>query len=188
MSCASAASRMVRLSRKTWSASASGSPWRRLISICAAPFLVDQGVDLQLLGLGEGVDVLEDGVELVDRRDRIGAAPRLGAARAADRRLQRIVRIGVALDEVELDLRRHHRGPALLVIEGDDALEHLARGDLDRRGRRDRGRRGSPGRSGRAPRAPRTGSRSRAAARCRRPRGRSGSPPSPPDIRRRWSA
>ena len=33
----SAASRMVRLNMKTWSARVSGSPWRRLISICAAP-------------------------------------------------------------------------------------------------------------------------------------------------------
>ena len=35
--CFSAASRMVRLNRNTWSASASGAPCRRLISICAAP-------------------------------------------------------------------------------------------------------------------------------------------------------
>ena len=37
MLCRSAASRIVRLKRNTWSASASGSPCRRLISICAAP-------------------------------------------------------------------------------------------------------------------------------------------------------
>ena len=33
----SAASRIVRLNRNTWSASSTGSPWRRLISICAVP-------------------------------------------------------------------------------------------------------------------------------------------------------
>ena len=37
MSCSSAASRMVRLNMKTWSASSSGSPCRRLISIWATP-------------------------------------------------------------------------------------------------------------------------------------------------------
>ena len=71
-------------------------------------------------------------VELVDRGDRIGLASRLRPARAAGRRLQRIVRIGVRLDQVELDLRRHHRPPALVRVELDDPPEHLARRDLDR--------------------------------------------------------
>ena len=34
-------------------------------------FLVDQRVDLQALGFGEIVDVVEQRVELVDRRDRV---------------------------------------------------------------------------------------------------------------------
>ena len=93
---------------------------------------VDQRVHLQVLGLGEGVDVLEDGVELVDGADRIGPPAGLGAAGAADRRFERIVGVGVALDEIELQLRGDDRGPAFLAELGDDALQHLARGDLHR--------------------------------------------------------
>ena len=37
ISCLSAASRMVRLNMNTWSASTTGSPWRKLISSCPAP-------------------------------------------------------------------------------------------------------------------------------------------------------
>ncbi len=95
-------------------------------------FLVDQRVDLEFLRLGEIVDVVEQVVELVDRGDRIGLARRLRPSRAAARRLQRIVRILVRLDQVELDLRRHHRPPAAVAVELDHPPQHLARRDLHR--------------------------------------------------------
>ena len=94
--------------------------------------LMDQGVHLELLGLGEGVDVLEQGVELIDRRDRIGPPARLGSAGTPDRRLQRIVRVGVALDQIELDLGRDDRNPSLFMVERDHPLEDLAGSDLHR--------------------------------------------------------
>ena len=62
----SAASRMVRLKKKTWSASSTGSPWRRLISTCAGAVLLDHRVDLEALRLGEIVDVVDHLVVLVD--------------------------------------------------------------------------------------------------------------------------
>ena len=188
MSCFSAASRMVRLSRNTWSAQHQRIAVAQVDLHLRRALLVDQGVDLQLLRLGEGVDVLEQGVELVDRRDRIGAAAGFGPARAADRRFERIVRIGVALDQVEFELRRHDRLPALLAIEIDHPLQHLARGDLDGAAVVIDGVVDHLGGRVAAPTAPRTGSRSPAAVRCRRRTDRSGSPRSPRGIRRRWSA
>ncbi len=45
--------------------------------------LVDQRVDLDVLRLAEGVHVIEQRIELVDRGDAVGLAARLGAARSA---------------------------------------------------------------------------------------------------------
>ena len=89
--------------------------------------LVDQRVDVQLHLLAVVVDVLEQRVELVDRVDRVGLARGLGAAAAADRRLQRHVGIGVARDEIELELGRDHRLPALGGVQVADAAQHRAR-------------------------------------------------------------
>ncbi len=95
-------------------------------------FLVDQRVDLELLLLGELVDVVEQIVELVDRGDRVGLARELGPARAPARRLQRVIRILVRLDQIKLDLRRHHRHPAAIGEEFDRPPQHLAWRDLQR--------------------------------------------------------
>ena len=72
-------------------------------------FLVDQRVDLQALHFREVVDVVDQFVELVDAGDGIALAARDRAARAPDRRHQRIVRIGVLAHEIELDLGRDDR-------------------------------------------------------------------------------
>ena len=120
MSWRSAASRIVRLNRKTWSASVERIAVAEVDLHLRRALLVDQRVDLEALRLGEVVDVVEQLVELVDRGDRIGLARRLRPARAAGRRLERIVGIGVRLDQVELDLRRHHRPPAAVRVELDD--------------------------------------------------------------------
>ena len=123
----SAASRAVRLKRKAWSARSSASPWIRLISICAGAGFVDQRVDVEVLRLAERVDVVEQRVELVDRRDAVGLAADFRAAGAADRGLQRIVRVGVRLDEEELEFRRDHRPPAARGVEIEHAAQHVAR-------------------------------------------------------------
>ena len=112
MSWRSAASRIVRLNRKTWSASVERVAVAQVDLHLRRAFLVDQRVDLEVLRFREVVDVVEEVVELVDRRDRIGLARRLRPPRAAGRRLERIVGIGVRLDQIELDLRRDHRPPA----------------------------------------------------------------------------
>jgi hypothetical protein len=90
-------------------------------------FLVDQRVDLQPLRLAEMVDVVDQLVILVDAGDRIGVTARNLPARAAHGRLQLVVRIGVARDEIELDLRRDDRLPALVGIGLDNAAQHRAR-------------------------------------------------------------
>ena len=90
-----------------------------------------QRVDVDLLRRAVIVDILEDRVEFVDRVDAIGLPAALGPAGAADRRHQRIVRVGVDLDQEEFQLRRHDRLPALGGIELQHALQHEARRDVD---------------------------------------------------------
>jgi hypothetical protein len=124
--------RTVRLNRNTWSASATGSPWLKLISSWAGPLswlMVSMSICCCLAVV---VDVIDDGIEIVGRVDAVGLAHLLRPARAADRRLQRIVRIEVLLHQIELELRRHHGPPAVLMIKIDHPLEHVARGDVDR--------------------------------------------------------
>ena len=92
--------------------------------------LVDQRVDRDVLILAELIDIVEQRVEFIDSCDAVGLAAGFGTARAADRRLERIVRIDVRLDEVELELGCDHRFPALLRIEIEHMPQHLARRHL----------------------------------------------------------
>ena len=88
---------------------------------------VDQRVDLDVLRLAERIHVVEQRIELVDRGDAVGLPADFRAARAAHRRLQRIVRIDVRLDQKELELRRHHRLPAVRLIQLEHPAQHIAR-------------------------------------------------------------
>ncbi len=83
----------------------------------AGALLVDQGVEVQVHGFAVVVHLLEQRVELVDRIDGEGLAATLLAAGATDRRLQRVVGIGIGLDQVELHFRRDHRRPAAGGVE-----------------------------------------------------------------------
>jgi hypothetical protein len=95
--------------------------------------LVGQRVDVDRLCLAPVVDILENRVELVGRLDPVGLARSFRAPGAADRRLERVVGVGVDLGQEEFELRCDHRAPAALGIEAEDPLEHLADGDGDRR-------------------------------------------------------
>jgi len=90
---------------------------------------VDQRVHVQLHLVAVVVDVLEQRVELVDRVDGISLARGFRAAAAAHRRLERHVGVGVAGHQVELELRRHHRVPALGGEQVADAAQHRAGGE-----------------------------------------------------------
>ena len=90
---------------------------------------MNQGVDVDLLRLAEVVDFLEQRVELVHRVDAVGLAAGLAPAGAADRRLQGIVRVGVDVDQEELQFRRHHGLPVVLGVERDHPLQHVAGGE-----------------------------------------------------------
>ena len=92
----------------------------------ARPALVVERVDVERLGLAVVVEVLEEGVELVDRVDAELLAPGLAPAGGADGRLERLVRIGVLLHQVELDLRRDDGVPAALGEALQQAREHAA--------------------------------------------------------------
>ena len=88
---------------------------------------VDQRVDRDVLRLAERIDVVEQGIEFVDGRDRIRLATDFRAARATDGRLQRIVGIDIRLDQEELELGCDHRLPAVLRIQLEHMLEQIAR-------------------------------------------------------------
>ncbi len=94
-------------------------------------FLVDQGVQIQALGLAPVVHVLEQRVELVGRIDGKRLATRLLAARATDGCLERQVGVFAALGQVELHLRRDDGLPAAVGVHLQHALEDIARRDLD---------------------------------------------------------
>ena len=129
--------------------------------------LVDQRVDLDVLRLAEGVDIVEQRIEFVDRGDAVGLPAGLGAAGAADRRLELVVGIDVRLDQVELELRGHHRLPAALRVQVEHMPQQMPRRHHHAAGRRNKSSRGSPARSAPRPRAPRARSSDRPSARCR---------------------
>src|SRR3990172_4812601 len=93
---------------------------------------LDDRVDLQILPLGKLVDVVHDLLVLVYGTEAVSLTARAWPARAADRRLERIVGVWVRLGEIEFELGRHHRHPALLRIEAEHPLQDIARGDLGR--------------------------------------------------------
>src|SRR5690554_996023 len=84
-----------------------------------------QGVDVDTLGFAEVVDLLEHRVELVNCIYPIGLSAGLAPAGAADRRAERIVRIIVALDEIEFELYRHHWDPVLLFKKTEHSFQHM---------------------------------------------------------------
>ena len=117
----------MRLNRKAWSASVERVAVVEVDLHLRRARLVDQRVDVEVLRLAEVVDVVEQRVELVDRVDAVGLAADLGAARAADRRLQRIVRVGVRLDQEEFEFRRDHGRQPRCRVELEHAAQHVAR-------------------------------------------------------------
>ncbi len=103
----------------------------RLISICAGPsswIRVSISISWSSQKL---VDVIEQRIELVHRRDAVRLASRLGAPGAAYRRLERVVGVLVLLDEVELELGRDHGLPAALGVELQHVAQHVAGGHGD---------------------------------------------------------
>ncbi len=122
----------VRLNRNTWSARSSGSPWLKLISSWAGPLSWLMVSTSSSAAFAVVVDVLDDGVELVGSVDAVGLPHLFRPAAGAHRRFERIVRIKILLDQVELQFRRYHWLPALLGIKLQDVLEHEARRYVDR--------------------------------------------------------
>ena len=101
------------------------------LDLPGAVFLDDR-VDGETRIVRELVDRVDDRAVVVHRRHGVGLPARAAAAGPPHRRLDRLVRVGVGLDEVELELGRNHGCPAALGIELDDVLQYLARSDADR--------------------------------------------------------
>ena len=113
----SAVSRTVRLNRNTRSARSSAFAVGEVDLHLACAGFVDQRFDAQAVHVAEARQLHEERVEVVDRVDRVRLPPGLGFAGAAERRLQRLVRVLVARDQIELHLGGHHRLPAALLVQ-----------------------------------------------------------------------
>ena len=94
---------------------------------------VNQRVDVELHQFAIIVDILEQRIELVYRIDAVDLADRFRPAAASDRRLQGQVGIGIFRGQVELQLRRNDRRPALLRIQPEHPPQHRARRKIDQR-------------------------------------------------------
>ena len=94
--------------------------------------LLQDAVNLKALRFGKVINVVDHLAVFVDGRQRIGLLGGGPATRAAHRRLDRHVGVKVARGQEELHFRRDHRGPALIVIQLHNALQHVARGKADR--------------------------------------------------------
>ncbi len=99
----------------------------------ASASFVNQGFHPQAVHLTETRELQEKRVEVVHRIDRIRLAAGLGLAGAAQRWLQRFVRVLVACHQVELHLGRHHRFPAPLLVQLQNAAQDAARRQAHRR-------------------------------------------------------
>ena len=88
---------------------------------------MDHGVDAKAGHIRMLIDGVDQVFVFVDRLQAIGLGRGLGPAGAARGRGERKIRIGIDRRQIEFQLRRHHRPPALGAIEGQHVLEHLAR-------------------------------------------------------------
>ena len=94
--------------------------------LCRTVFM-DQRIDLDILRLAEGVEIIEHRIKLIDGGNAVGLPARFRATRTAHRRLELVVGVDIGLDQVELEFRCHHRLPATLRVEFQDVLQQLAR-------------------------------------------------------------
>ena len=78
--------------------------------------LVNQGVDIELLLIGEVIHVLDEILEFRHGVDAVRQSRHLAPSGAALGRHEFIVGVGVFVHEVELHLGRHHRLQACLFI------------------------------------------------------------------------
>jgi hypothetical protein len=93
---------------------------------------VDQRVEVQALQLAPVVDVFEQRVEFVGGVDGERLPTAFGTARTAQWCLEWQVRVFAALGQVELHFRRDDRLPALVGVQLQDFLQHVARRQFDR--------------------------------------------------------
>ena len=101
------------------------------LELCDTGF-VAQGSELDLLRLAEVVDVVDERVVFVQRVDAVRLAASFDLPGASLRRPQGIVRVRIALDEIELELRCDDGAPAALAIELEHLAQHMARGGVHR--------------------------------------------------------
>ncbi len=94
--------------------------------------LVHEVIHVDLLDLAEIVDLLDERLELVHGIHAERLTDDFLATGPPDRGLERVVGIGVGLDEIELDLGCNDGHHAVSRVHVEDPPQHLARSDSHR--------------------------------------------------------
>ena len=89
---------------------------------------VDQRVNIELHLFAIVVNVFEQRVKFIDCVNAVGLARSLSPAAAANRWAQQRVGVGIACDQIKLQLGRHHGLPAFGVKQVAHPAQHTARG------------------------------------------------------------
>ena len=97
------------------------------LDLARAAFLQD-AVNLESLGFGKIIDVIDDLAVFIDRTHRIGLLAGSAAARPAHGGHDRHVGIKIARGQEEFHLGRDDRPPAFGVVQFNNAAQHIARG------------------------------------------------------------
>ena len=96
------------------------------------PAFMGQVVHVDTLDFAVVVDVLDERLKLVHGIHAVGLAHGFLAARAANGRLQRVIRIRIALDEIELNFRRNDGHQTAGQVHTHDPAQHLPGSDIHR--------------------------------------------------------
>lgn len=97
-----------------------------------AACLVGEGVDVEFLCLTVLVHLLKERVELVERINAVKLPGHFLTSGTPHGWGERVVGILVDLGEVELQFRCHHGPQPFLLVELEDAAQHVARGKFHR--------------------------------------------------------
>ena len=88
---------------------------------------MDQCVDIQAHLSAVFVELFKQGVKFIHCVNAVGLSGCFGAATATDRRAQQRVGVGVAGQQIKLQLGRHHWPPALRLVQIAHMAQHTAR-------------------------------------------------------------
>ena len=100
--------------------------------LCRAHFL-RQRIDLNVLRLTIGIDVVNERIEVIHRIDAVRLFRCFCPTQPSFRRLNFFIGIGMWIDQVELDLGSNDRSPAFCFEEVENFAQHITWRGIDGR-------------------------------------------------------